>query len=113
MHQNGNGGNDHGHGNVRWVMGGPVRGSKIYGRWPGLSTADLYQERDLAVTTDFREPIATVLKSHLQFSDAQIARIFPTPPPPTPPLHPPNKKETPPPPPTTTKQNTPPAARKR
>ena len=77
MHENGNGGTDHGHGNVMWVMGGPVKGRKIYGRWPGLSTPNLYQERDLAVTTDFREPIATVLKSHLQFSDAQIARVFP------------------------------------
>jgi uncharacterized protein (DUF1501 family) len=78
MHENGNGGTDHGHGNVMWLMGGPVKGRKIYGRWPGLSTASLYQERDLAVTTDFREPIATVLKSHLQFSDAQIARVFPS-----------------------------------
>ena len=60
MHENGNGGTDHGHGNVMWVMGGPVKGGKVYGRWPGLSTASLYQERDLAVTTDFREPIATV-----------------------------------------------------
>jgi uncharacterized protein (DUF1501 family) len=77
MHENGNGGTDHGHGNVMWVMGGPVKGRKIYGHWPGLSTASLYQERDLAVTTDFREPIATVLRSHLQFSDSQIARVFP------------------------------------
>ena len=46
-------------------------------KWPGLSTASLYQERDLAVTTDFREPIATVLRSHMQFSDAQIDRVFP------------------------------------
>jgi uncharacterized protein (DUF1501 family) len=77
MHENGNGGTDHGHGNVMWVMGGPVKGGKVYGRWPGLSTASLYQERDLAVTTDFREPIATVLRSHMQFSDAQIDRVFP------------------------------------
>ena len=39
MHENGNGGTDHGHGNVMWVMGGPVRGGKVYGQWPGLSTA--------------------------------------------------------------------------
>ncbi len=77
MRENGNGGTDHGHGNVMWVMGGPVKGGKVYGRWPGLSTASLYQERDLAVTTDFREPIATVLRSHMQFSDAQIDRVFP------------------------------------
>ena len=39
MHENGNGGTDHGHGNVMWVMGGPVKGGKVYGKWPGLSTA--------------------------------------------------------------------------
>jgi len=77
MHENGNGGTDHGHGNVMWVMGGPVKGGKVYGKWPGLSPGSLYQERDLAVTTDFREPIAAVLRSHLQFSDAQIDRVFP------------------------------------
>jgi len=77
MRENGNGGTDHGHGNVMWVMGGPVKGGKVYGKWPGLSPGSLYQERDLAVTTDFREPIAAVLRSHLQFSDAQIDRVFP------------------------------------
>jgi uncharacterized protein (DUF1501 family) len=77
MKQNGNGGTDHGHGNVMWLMGGPVRGRKIYGRWPGLSTAELYQERDLAVTTDFRDPIATVLKSHMGLRDAQLEKVFP------------------------------------
>ena len=39
VRQNGNGGTDHGHGNVMWVMGGPVRGRKVYGAWPGLSTS--------------------------------------------------------------------------
>ena len=77
MKQNGNGGTDHGHGNVMWVMGGQVRGRKVYGRWPGLSTAELYQERDLAVTTDFRDPIATVLKSHMGLRDAQLEKVFP------------------------------------
>jgi len=81
MHENGNGGTDHGHGNVMWVMGGPVKGGKVYGKWPGLSPGSLYQERDLAVTTDFREPIAAVLRSHLQFSDSQIDRVFPGRPP--------------------------------
>jgi len=77
MHQNGNGGTDHGHGNVMWVMGGPVRGQKIYGRWPGLSTDELYQERDLAVTTDFRDPLATILTSHMGLQDAQMTKVFP------------------------------------
>src|SRR5581483_1119302 len=45
MHENGNGGTDHGHGNVMWVMGGAVRGGKVYGNWPGLGRGELYQER--------------------------------------------------------------------
>jgi len=77
MKENGNGGTDHGHGNVMWIMGGPVRGGKIFGRWPGLTTDALYQERDLAITTDFRQPIAMVLRSHLGLTDPQLGVVFP------------------------------------
>jgi uncharacterized protein (DUF1501 family) len=77
MHENGNAGTDHGHGNVMWVMGGPVRGGKVYGRWPGLQPGQLYQDRDLAVTTDFRDPIAVVLAQHMALSDSKIDRVFP------------------------------------
>jgi uncharacterized protein (DUF1501 family) len=81
LKENGNGGTDHGHGNVVWLMGGPVRGGKVYGRWPGLAKSALYQERDLAVATDFREPIGAVLRSHLGLTDAQVAQVFPGKPP--------------------------------
>ncbi len=77
VHENGNGGTDHGHGNVMWVMGGAVRGRKVYGRWPGLDTGDLYEERDLPVTTDFREVAAAVLRSHMGLDDAQLDKVFP------------------------------------
>jgi uncharacterized protein (DUF1501 family) len=83
MRENGNGGTDHGHGNVMWVMGGPIRGGRVYGRWPGLASGSLYQERDLAVTTDFREPIHDVLATHLGLSATQLARVFPDRPPAT------------------------------
>lgn len=53
--QNGTAGTDHGHANVMFVMGGPVRGGKVYGRWPGLAPEQLYEGRDLAITTDFRQ----------------------------------------------------------
>ncbi len=77
VHENGNGGTDHGHGNVMWVMGGPVRGRRIYTQWNGLGPGELYQERDVAVTTDFREPIGRVLRSHMGLPASQIDRIFP------------------------------------
>jgi uncharacterized protein (DUF1501 family) len=77
VHENGNAGTDHGHGNVMWVMGGPVRGRRVYARWPGLSQADLYQGRDVPVTTDFREPIGHALGAHMGLRSDQIARIFP------------------------------------
>ena len=70
-------GADHGHGNVMWVMGGGVAGGKIHGRWPGLNTAALYENRDLAVTTDFRSVIAAVLAGHLGLTAEQIATVLP------------------------------------
>ncbi len=77
VHENGNGGTDHGHGNVVWVLGGRVRGGQVYGDWPGLATKQLYQGRDLAVTTDFRLVIAAILERHLGLSSQQLDRIFP------------------------------------
>ena len=77
VHENGNGGTDHGHGNVIWVLGGGVRGGRIYGDWPGLAAAQLYQGRDLAVTTDYRTVLAVILERHLGLADHQLAQIFP------------------------------------
>ncbi len=55
VHQNGTGGTDHGHANVMFVMGGGVQGGKVYGKWPGMRQDQLYEGRDLAITTDFRQ----------------------------------------------------------
>lgn len=77
VHENGNGGTDHGHGNVVWAMGGPIAGGKVYGAWPGLSSDRLYQGRDLAITTDFRIPIAAVLERHLLLPDRDLNAVFP------------------------------------
>lgn len=52
--QNGTGGTDHGHANVMFVLGGAVKGGKVYGQWPGLKDEQLNEGRDLKVTTDFR-----------------------------------------------------------
>jgi len=77
VRENGNGGTDHGHGNVMWVMGGAVRGGRVYGNWPGLAEENLYQGRDLAVTTDFREVIGAVLTRHLKLDGQRVAAVFP------------------------------------
>jgi uncharacterized protein (DUF1501 family) len=77
-HENGNGGTDHGHGNVMWAMGGGVHGGKVYGDWRGLSPEQLHEKRDLAVTTDFRDVIAAVLERHLNLSDPTLNRILPS-----------------------------------
>ncbi len=52
--QNGTGGTDHGHANCMFLLGGQVKGGKVYGRWPGIGDGQLNENRDLAVTTDFR-----------------------------------------------------------
>ena len=75
--ENGNKGTDHGHGNVMWLLGGGVKGGKVYGDWTGLSEAYLYQKRDLPVTTDFRTAIALILSQHLQINSQQLASVFP------------------------------------
>ncbi len=77
VHENGNGGTDHGHGNAMWLLGGGIKGGKIYGEWPGLSKDQLFEGRDLAITTDFRDVISTVLANHLQLDDGKINTVFP------------------------------------
>jgi len=73
--ENGNRGTDHGHANVMFVIGGRVRGGKVYGRWPGLAQEVLYEGRDLDLTTDYRTVCSEVFARHLAQRDA--ARIFP------------------------------------
>ena len=75
--ENGDGGTDHGHGNVIWVLGGGVRGGQVYGEWPGLAADALYEARDLAVTTDYRSLLAAVIARHLRLPDRALAQIFP------------------------------------
>jgi uncharacterized protein (DUF1501 family) len=75
--ENGNGGTDHGHGNVMWLLGGGIRGGKVYGKWAGLEPAQRYQGRDLAVTTDFRDVLATVLTRQLAVDQSNLQQVFP------------------------------------
>jgi len=73
--ENGNRGTDHGHANVMFVMGGPVKGGKVYGQWPGLDQSQLYEGRDLALTTDFRRVIGEAVARHL--GNGNLAQVFP------------------------------------
>ncbi len=73
--ENGDAGTDHGHGNYMFVMGGPVKGGKVYTRWPGLSPNLLNQDRDLKVTTDYRTVLAEILRRHLDVGN--FSEVFP------------------------------------
>jgi len=73
--ENGNRGTDHGHANVMFVLGGPVRGGRVYGQWPGLDQSQLYEGRDLALTTDFRRVLGEGVYRHLGNRD--LAIVFP------------------------------------
>jgi uncharacterized protein (DUF1501 family) len=73
--ENGNRGTDHGHANCMFVMGGPVKGGKVYGKWPGLENEQLYENRDLALTTDFRDVLGELVSSHM--GNRSLDSVFP------------------------------------
>jgi uncharacterized protein (DUF1501 family) len=73
--ENGNRGTDHGHATSMFVLGGSVRGGKVYGQWPGLEAEQLFEGRDLALTTDFRAVISEIVVKHL--GNANLRTIFP------------------------------------
>ncbi len=73
--ENGNRGTDHGHAGALFVLGGNVKGGKVHGKWPGLEQEQLYEGRDLALTTDFRSVFAEVVSDHL--GARTLDRIFP------------------------------------
>ena len=75
VRENGNRGTDHGHANAMFVIGNSVRGGKVYGEWPGLKSDQLYEGRDLALTTDFRNVFGEVATKHLGNSNLQT--VFP------------------------------------
>jgi uncharacterized protein (DUF1501 family) len=73
--ENGNRGTDHGHANVMFVLGGPVKGGKVYGRWPGLDQSQLYEGRDLALTTDYRQVLGEAVARHME--NKNLNEVFP------------------------------------
>jgi len=73
--QNGTGGTDHGHANVMFVLGGAVKGGKVYGKWPGIENEQLNEGRDLAVTTDFRAVLGEAAYKTLGSRNLEV--VFP------------------------------------
>ncbi|MFQ5424924.1 MAG: DUF1501 domain-containing protein [Phycisphaerae bacterium] len=73
--ENGSGGCDHGHGNALFVMGGNVNGGRVFADWPGLQPDTLYENRDLAVTTDYRDILAEILAHRA--GNTQLDTVFP------------------------------------
>jgi uncharacterized protein (DUF1501 family) len=73
--ENGDRGTDHGHANCMFVMGGGVRGGQVYGKWPGLEPEQLYEERDLALTTDFRDVLGELVRG--QLGNRDLNKVFP------------------------------------
>src|SRR5213075_2845380 len=75
VRENGNRGTDHGHGNFMFVAGGGVKGGKVYGEWRGLTPENLFEGRDVAVTTDFRDVFSELLTK--QLGVGSLKRVFP------------------------------------
>jgi uncharacterized protein (DUF1501 family) len=73
--ENGNRGTDHGHGNAMMIVGGDVKGGKVYGRWSGLAPEQRHEGRDLKITTDFRAVFNEVVRGHLGLTDTRM--VFP------------------------------------
>jgi uncharacterized protein (DUF1501 family) len=63
---------------VALLAGGALKGGRVIADWPGLKTADLYENRDLKPTTDLRAVLKGVLKDHLRVEDRALAEtVFP------------------------------------
>ena len=73
--ENGTNGTDHGTASASFVLGGEVKGGMVYGKWPGLTPGKLWQKRDLAVTTEFRDVLGEVLTNHMHAPD--VTSVFP------------------------------------
>lgn len=75
VYETGAAGTDHGTGGAMLLFGGPVLGGKVHGDWPGIEDQQLFQGRDLAVTTDYRDVLAEIFEHHLGI--AQPGWLFP------------------------------------
>jgi uncharacterized protein (DUF1501 family) len=63
-------GTDHGRASVMLLLGGGVRGGKVFSDWPGLAQ-DRLEDGDLRVTTDYRSVLAEVLERRMAHMGAE------------------------------------------
>jgi uncharacterized protein (DUF1501 family) len=75
VRENATSGTDHGHATAMLVLGGPVNGGRVLGKWPGLDPAQRSEGRGVTVTTDFRDLFAELLARHSRAPD--LPAIFP------------------------------------
>ncbi len=75
--ENGTGGTDHGTASALFLAGGAVNGGKVEGSWPGLKSDELFKQRDLMPTSNSFAWFANVLSQHWQFSEQELADVFP------------------------------------
>jgi len=77
-HINGTVGTDHGTGTLAFLAGGAVKGGRVIADWPGLSDANLYENRDLKPTTDLRGVVKGMLADQFGLSDQVLSnQVFP------------------------------------
>ncbi len=75
---NGTQGTDHGTGTMAYLTGGAVKGGRVIADWPGLKPNQLYQNRDLAPTTDIRSIAKGVMQSFYDTPESAMSTdIFP------------------------------------
>ena len=75
--ENGNGGTDHGHGSVYWVLGGAVKGGRIAGDQVKVERATMFQNRDYPVLTDYRALFGGLFARAYGLDQKLLAQVFP------------------------------------
>ncbi len=74
---NGTAGTDHGTGSVAMLAGGAVAGGRVGGTWPGLRQDQLFENRDVAPTTDLWSLAKGLLRDHMGVGGTAMAQVFP------------------------------------
>jgi uncharacterized protein (DUF1501 family) len=73
---NGTGGTDHGTGAVAMLIGGAVQGGRIVADWPGLSSANLLEGRDLKPTLALDALVAAACAESFALEQDRISKVL-------------------------------------